>query len=69
MKNLGYGQDYKYAHNHKDAFVPQDYLPEELQGQFYYTPSERGHEKIIKQRLDKWKSLKAKHLQASKKDP
>jgi putative ATPase len=65
MKNLGYGQDYKYAHNHKDAFVPQDYLPEELQGQFYYTPSERGHEKIIKQRLDKWRSLRDKHRETS----
>jgi putative ATPase len=67
MKNLGYGQDYKYAHNHKDAFVPQDYLPEELQGQFYYTPSERGHEKIIKQRLDKWRHLRETHKQVEKK--
>jgi putative ATPase len=67
MKDLGYGQDYKYAHNYQDAFTPQDYLPEELQGRLYYTPTERGYEKIIKQRLDKWRRLKAKHLQASKK--
>ena len=32
MKGLGYGKDYKYAHNYKDAYVPQDYLPENLKG-------------------------------------
>jgi len=68
MKDLGYGREYKYAHNHKDAFVAQDYLPEELKGRVYYSPTERGHEKVIKKRLDKWRNLKAKHLQASKKD-
>jgi len=68
MQDLGYGKDYRYAHNYKDAFTPQDYLPEELQGQLYYTPTERGHEKIIKQRLDKWRKLRDQHRDSSKID-
>ncbi|KJS28711.1 MAG: ATPase AAA [Desulfatitalea sp. BRH_c12] len=55
MKDLGYGRDYKYAHDYEDAFVPQDYLPEKLQGTHFYQPRERGYEKLIKQRLDQWR--------------
>jgi len=61
MNDLGYGKDYKYAHDHEDAFTPQDYLPAELTGRIYYHPVDRGYEKTIKSRLDKWRSiLKAK---------
>lgn len=60
MKKLGYGKSYKYAHNFKDAYIHQEYLPEELQNQRYYFPTDRGYEKIIKQRLEKWLSLKSK---------
>lgn len=55
MKSIGYGRDYKYAHDYDDAFVPQHYLPEQLQGSCYYFPRERGYEKLIKQRLDHWR--------------
>lgn len=58
MKDIGYGKGYKYAHNYKDGFVPQDYLPEELKGTKFYYPTERGYEKIVKQRLDGWNKLK-----------
>ena len=58
MKDIGYGKDYKYAHDYKEGFTPQDYLPEKLQGRFYYFPTDRGYEKIIKQRLEKWRKLK-----------
>lgn len=60
MKEFGYGEDYKYAHDYEDAYVPQDYLPDTLTGQTYYTPTDRGYEKIIKQRLDAWKRIKRK---------
>ncbi|MBW2737259.1 MAG: replication-associated recombination protein A [Deltaproteobacteria bacterium] len=60
MKELEYGKGYKYAHNFKDAFIQQEYLPEELQNQRYYFPTDRGYEKIIKQRLEKWLSLRIK---------
>ena len=58
MKDIGYGKDYKYAHDYKGGFIPQDYLPEKLQGKLYYFPTDRGYEKIIKQRLEKWRKLK-----------
>jgi len=54
MKDLDYGKEYKYAHNYADAYVPQEYLPEKLRGQTYYTPTDRGYEKVIKERLEKW---------------
>ncbi len=41
MKNLGYGRDYKYPHNYKDAKVDQEFLPEKLKHRKYYTPPER----------------------------
>jgi putative ATPase len=58
MKKLGYGKDYKYAHDYKDAYIPQNYLPEKLEGRLFYMPTERGYEKTIKQRLDAWRNLK-----------
>ncbi len=58
MKDLGYGRDYQYAHDFEEAYVPQDYLPEALAGKIFYHPTERGYEKIVKQRLDRWRSLK-----------
>ncbi len=60
MKNLGYARGYKYAHDYKEAFAPQDHLPEQLQDTLFYHPTDRGHEKLIKQRLDKWRELKKK---------
>lgn len=60
MKNLGYGKGYKYAHDYKDGFVPQEHLPEELKKEMIYHPTERGYEKTIKSRLDKWRALKNK---------
>jgi len=67
MKKLGYGKSYKYAHNFKDAYIHQEYLPEELQNQGYYFPTDRGYEKIIKQRLEKWLNLKSKMKNKEKK--
>ena len=57
MKDLGYGKNYKYAHNYEDAIVPQEYLPEKLSGRHFYVPTNRGFEKTIKERLDKWRQL------------
>jgi putative ATPase len=60
MKDLGYGKDYKYAHNYPDAVVHQEYLPDKLKGQHFYAPTSRGFEKIIKERLDRWRQLMQK---------
>jgi len=58
MKALGYGKDYKYAHDYKEACVFQEYLPDNLKGRRFFVPTDRGYEKIIRQRLEKWRSLK-----------
>jgi putative ATPase len=69
MKDFGYGKNYKYAHHYKDAFTFQEHLPEKLKGHLFYFPTERGYEKTIKQRLDKWRSLKDElHQSVPKKD-
>lgn len=52
MKELGYHQGYKYAHDYQEGFAVQDYLPERLQGKRFYEPTGRGYEKTIKERLD-----------------
>jgi putative ATPase len=54
MKNLGYGKDYKYPHNHPGHFVQETYLPPSLQGKTYYHPSEQGFEKTVKERIRNW---------------
>jgi putative ATPase len=54
MKRMGYGEDYKYAHNYPEHFVEQHYLPPKLQGKRYYFPSAQGFEKEILSRLKAW---------------
>ncbi len=58
MKELDYGKDYKYAHNYADAYVSQEYLPEEIKGQIFYQPRETGFEKTIKERINAWRQKK-----------
>ncbi|TET37794.1 MAG: replication-associated recombination protein A [Planctomycetota bacterium] len=58
MKDLGYGQDYKYPHEYEEGYVAEEYLPEEMQGEVFYTPSKFGFEKEIKKRMDYWAKLK-----------
>lgn len=55
MKNMGYGKGYRYAHDYKDAYVPQEYLPDPLRGRRFYTPSDRGYEQTVKARLAEWR--------------
>lgn len=58
MKELDYGKDYKYAHDYADAYVPQEYLPDELKGQIFYQPKNTGFEKTIIERLNYWRNKK-----------
>jgi putative ATPase len=58
MEDLGYGKGYKYAHNFPDHIVDQDHMPEELKGKRYYSPSESGYEKAIKERIKDWEAKK-----------
>jgi putative ATPase len=54
MKNLGYGKDYKYAHDYEGHFVEQQNLPDAIKNRRYYFPTELGFEKTILARLKAW---------------
>ncbi|MDR0660786.1 MAG: replication-associated recombination protein A [Prevotellaceae bacterium] len=56
MKQLGYGDDYKYAHSYGGNFVEQEFLPEEISGKKFFEPGQNSKEKDIRQRLAQyWK--------------
>jgi putative ATPase len=59
MKQLGYHQGYRYAHDSPDGYLPQEYLPDQLRGSVFYTPGALGHEKRIAERLEWWEKLKS----------
>ncbi len=52
MKDLGYGKGYKYAHDYREGYAAQEYLPEELKGRKFYDPAGHGYEKTIKERME-----------------
>ena len=45
---LGHGKGYKYAHDYKNHYVKQQYLPDGLTGEVFYEPSENGYEQQIR---------------------
>jgi putative ATPase len=52
MKHLGYGKDYRYAHDEPDAYAAGErYLPEGMQDISFYEPTERGLEAKIAEKL------------------
>jgi putative ATPase len=65
MKDLGYGKEYRYAHDYKGNWVPEDYLPEKIRDQRFYKPSQQGWEgrktPEIEERISK--------REAARKDP
>ena len=56
-KRLGHGAGYQYAHDFPDHFVVQDHLGADKQ---YYSPSDQGAEKQIKERVGKWREMSAR---------
>ena len=60
MKELGYGEEYKYAHSYKDHFIQEHYLPEELKDQQFYAPGENPREEEMRKRLESlWDNMKS----------
>lgn len=58
MKNLGYGKNYRYAHDEPEAYVPgENYFPQELSKRIYYQPTNRGLEAKIAERLSYLRQL------------
>ena len=58
MKDVGYGSGYHYDHDQPDAFSGDDYWPEEMAPQTFYTPAPRGFEAKIAERLAHWDRLR-----------
>ena len=52
---LGHGIGYKYAHDYKNNYVKQQYLPDEIKDRTFYKPSDNGYEKKIKEHFKKIK--------------
>lgn len=56
MKELGYGENYKYAHNFKNNFISQEFLPEKIKGTKFYEPGNNTRENIQRDFLkNNWK--------------
>ena len=54
MKQVGYGKGYTYDHDQEGGFSGDDYWPEEMAPQTFYTPTDRGMEKRIAERMAWW---------------
>lgn len=59
MKDIGYGKEYKYAHDFENHFIEENYLPNEIKNKQFYFPTENGQEKKLKDWLKfLWKTKK-----------
>jgi len=55
MQKMGYGQSYRYPHDHPAGYVAMSYLPEDLQSSQFYQPTKRGYEVDLEKRLSHWR--------------
>ena len=56
MKELGYGEDYKYSHDYANNFAEQEFLPHELSGVAFYEPGQNSRENATREFLkNRWK--------------
>jgi len=60
MKNIGYGEGYKYAHNFEEKVTDMTCLPDNLAGRVYYKPTGEGFEQRLRQRLDEIRKLRVR---------
>ncbi|MCP1385282.1 replication-associated recombination protein A [Runella salmonicolor] len=54
MKEIGYGKNYQYSHNHPGNFAAQNFMPDELKGTVLYQPGQNARENEIRKQLQKW---------------
>ena len=62
MKNVGYGQGYKYAHNFDERVTDMTCLPGNLAGRNYYKPTDQGFEQRLRARLDEIRKIKSRSV-------
>ena len=56
MKDMGYGREYKYAHDYEQNFTQQEFLPEQIAGRKFYEPGRNQREEELRRFLrDRWK--------------
>jgi putative ATPase len=58
MKDLGYGKDYRYAHDEEQGVAAMDCLPDALRGRRYFEPGERGFESELRARFENARRLR-----------
>ncbi len=58
MKTLGYGAGYSYDHNAEDGFSGQNYFPDGMERASFYQPKDRGFEREVARRLERWDALR-----------
>lgn len=51
-EGLGHGKNYKYPHAFREHWVAQQYLPDGLQGNYFYKPGDQGFEKKVRERIE-----------------
>ncbi len=59
MKELGYAEGYKYAHDEEGRVADMDCLPDSLRGRSYYQPTQEGREKQLAQRMEEIRRIRA----------
>jgi putative ATPase len=65
MKNVGYGDGYKYAHDFEEKVTDMSCLPENLSGRTYYHPTGQGFEQRLRLRLDEIRKIKSRTVPKS----
>jgi putative ATPase len=60
MKNIGYGEGYKYAHNFDDKVTDMTCLPDNLAGRAYYKPTDQGFEQRLRARLEEIRKIRSR---------
>ena len=60
MKQLGYGEGYQYDHDAEEGFSGQNYFPEGMRRQRFYSPGGEGAEARTRERLERWAELSAR---------
>ncbi len=65
MKELDYGKGYRYAHDEEGRVADMDCLPDSLKGRRYYKPTQEGREKLLAQRMEEIRRIRAgKHTKS-----
>lgn len=61
-QGFGHGKGYDYPHLHDGHWTPQQYLPDQVMGSFFYEPSSEGYEAQAAERVRKWREAQTKAL-------